>query len=38
MRLYLNQEAVLQSWGDLTVPDGLRGEKQLYQLFGTKLC
>lgn len=28
--LYLYQEAVLQSWGGLTVPDGLGGEKQLY--------
>lgn len=36
--LYLYQEAMLQRWGGLTVPDGLGGEKQLHQLFATKLC
>lgn len=35
--LYLYQEAMLQSWGGFTVPNGLGGEKQLYQLLGTKL-
>lgn len=35
---YLHQEAMLQSGSCLTVPDGLAGEEQLYQLFGTELC
>lgn len=29
---------MLQSWGVLTVPDDVGGEKHLYQLFGTKPC
>lgn len=35
--LYLHQEAMLQSWGGLTVTNGLGREEQLDQLFGTQL-
>lgn len=35
--LYLHQEAMLQSWGGFTMPDGLGGEEQLHQLLGAEL-
>lgn len=35
--LYLHQEAMLQSWGGFTMPNGLGGEEQLHQLLGAEL-